>query len=191
MPFSSLFSLLNVPKASSPDLLRTSPSPIYLHCLLPNTPIPPIKPPQQTHSTHTHTHSLIKHHPPLQIRPRRLGSPRLTQQIRLPLAILTRLASTQRTRRRRLGHIIDGFFEGIQQRLCRFGREIFVIVVVDLHHGGVDACAQTLDFNEREQAVGRGLAGLDAQVGLDGLDNDVGAAAAELAGGLFPYCQYN
>lgn len=53
-----------------------------------------------------------------------------------------------------------------------------------MDHGGVDAGAEALDLDEGEEAVGRRLALLDAEVLLDGFDNDVGSAAAQLAGGL-------
>lgn len=64
------------------------------------------------------------------------------------------------------------------------GGEILVVVVIDLDHGGVDAGAEALDLEEGEEAVLGGLATLDAQVASDGLDDGVGAAAAELAGSL-------
>jgi hypothetical protein len=53
-----------------------------------------------------------------------------------------------------------------------------------LHHGSVDASAEALDFDEGEETVGRGFTLLDAEVLFDGLDDGVGAASAELAGGL-------
>lgn len=64
------------------------------------------------------------------------------------------------------------------------GGKVLVVVVVDLNHGGVDAGAEALDLNKCEKAVGSGLALLNTKLLLEGLDNNVGAAAAELARGL-------
>jgi hypothetical protein len=55
------------------------------------------------------------------------------------------------------------------------GSEIFVEVVIDLHHRSIDAGAETLDLGESEELVGRGLADLDAEALLDGVENVVGA----------------
>lgn len=62
--------------------------------------------------------------------------------------------------------------------------KILVVVVVDLNHGSVNAGAEALDLDKCEEAVGRGLALLNAKLLLEGLDNDVGAAAAELTRSL-------
>jgi len=69
---------------------------------------------------------------------------------------------------------LDGGFRG----------QVFVVVVVDLDHGGVDAGAEAFDFGEGEETVGGGVAGANAEVLLDGFHDYVGAGAAELAGGL-------
>jgi hypothetical protein len=128
---------------------------------------------------------------PLQIGPRLLNTPRLVHKIRLPSAILAGIPPRQGPS---LGHLllvdlprrgVDAGLERLEQLHRGLGREVLVVLVVDLDHGRVDAGAQTLDFDEGEEAVGGSLALLDAQVGLYGFDDGVGAAAAELAGGLF------
>lgn len=62
--------------------------------------------------------------------------------------------------------------------------EVFVVVVIDLDHGRVDAGAEALDFREGEELVGGCLAGVDAEVGGYCGHDAVGAASAELAWGL-------
>ncbi len=54
-----------------------------------------------------------------------------------------------------------------------------------MEHGGVDAGAKAFDFGEGEEVVWGGVARVDAQVGGDGFHDFIGAAAAELAGGLW------
>ena len=120
----------------------------------------------------------------LQITARLLDAPRLARQVRQAGAVLARVPPAHGARLGRLAHVGHALLEGGQQRLHGLGGQVLVVVVVDLHHGGVDAGAQALDLEEGEEAVGRGLALLDAQVLLDGLDDDVAAAAAELAGCL-------
>lgn len=126
----------------------------------------------------------------LQIRPRRLGAPRLGRQVRLPRAILASLPAAQGTgggdllRRGRGAGRVGALAEGAEELDDGLGGEVLVVVVVDLNHGGVDAGAETLDFDEGEEAVGGGLAFLDVEVFLDGLDDDVTSAAAELARSL-------
>lgn len=61
--------------------------------------------------------------------------------------------------------------------------EVLVVVVVDLNHGRVGACAEAFDFGEGEEAILCGFAWVDAQVVLDGFHD--GVAVAEHAGGLF------
>lgn len=80
--------------------------------------------------------------------------------------------------------VLDAGPEGVEELLGGLGREVLVVIVVDLDHGGVDAGAETLDLEEGEEAVGRGLALLDAEVLRDGLDDGVGATTAKLAGSL-------
>lgn len=123
----------------------------------------------------------------LQILPRRLGTPGLARQTRQPGAVLARLAAAQRPRLGDfcgLANVGGALLQGRQQRLDRLGRQVLVVVVVDLDHGRVGAGAEALDLDEGEEAVGGGLALLDAQVLRDGLDDGVAAAAAELAGRL-------
>lgn len=124
--------------------------------------------------------------PTLQITPRLLHPPRLTRQIRHPSTILARIPPTQRARLRhrrlaRLAHGCHALLERRQQRLGGLGRQVLVVVVVDLHHGSVDAGAETFYFDEGEEAVFGGFALLDAEVLFDGFDDGVAAAAAELA----------
>lgn len=121
----------------------------------------------------------------LQIRPRLLHAPRLGRQIRLPLAVFTRVAAAEGpgggdldTRGGGLG---GGGLEGLEEFDSGLGGQILVVVVVDLDHGGVDAGAEAFDLDEGEETVLGGLALLDAEVVGDGLDDGVGAAAAELA----------
>lgn len=77
------------------------------------------------------------------------------------------------------------FLERGQEGLDGLGGQILVVVVVNLDHGGVDASAEALDLDVGEEAVLGGVAGGDAEVLVDGLDNGVTAAAAELARGLW------
>ena len=55
-------------------------------------------------------------------------------------------------------------------------REILVVVVVDLDHGRVDACAQALHLGEGEELVLGHLADADLEVLLDGGQDFVRAA---------------
>lgn len=128
-------------------------------------------------------HSLFN----LQIGSRLLRAPRLCCQVRQSCAILARLPSGEGAGNWGFGGAADGGgggLEGVEQLDGGLGGEVLVVVVVDLDHGGVDAGAEALDFDEGEEAVLGGLALLDAEVVGDGLDDGVGAAAAELAGGL-------
>jgi len=49
-----------------------------------------------------------------------------------------------------------------------------------LHHWCVDAGTEAFNFDESEQAVFRGLTGVDAEMGFDGFYDCVAAASAEL-----------
>lgn len=107
-------------------------------------------------------------------------------------ALDSRIVARQRARRRvhlRLGRrrldVLGAGLQGLEQRDDRLRRQVLVVVVVDLNHWRVDAGAQTFDLHVCEQLVGGCLAGVDAEVGVDGLDDGVGAAATELAGSLF------
>ena len=123
----------------------------------------------------------------LQVFPRRLNTPRLTCQICETGTVLARIPSAQRAWLRhlvRLTHVRDALLERRQQRFCGLGRQVLVVVVVDLHHGSIDACAKAFHFDEGKEAIGGSLALLDAELLLDRLDDDVAAAAAELAGCL-------
>lgn len=94
------------------------------------------------------------------------------------------MPAAQRTRLRHLGDVALRLPQRVQKCSGRLGRQVLVVVIVDLDHGRVHACAQAFDLNECEQAVGGRLAGVDAEVVFDGFDNGVGAAAAKLAGCL-------
>ena len=85
---------------------------------------------------------------------------------------LDRLAGFKSTR---------GFLESGEKSLDGFGGEIFVVVVVDLDHGGIDTGTQAFDLDESEQTILSGVAGSDAQVLGDRLDDLGAAATAELA----------
>lgn len=74
--------------------------------------------------------------------------------------------------------------ECFEERDRGFRGQVFVVIVIDLDHWGVDAGAETFDFDEGEEAVFGCLAGFDAEVVGDGFDNDVASAASELAGSL-------
>jgi hypothetical protein len=54
--------------------------------------------------------------------------------------------------------------------------QTYIVVVVDLHHGSVDAGTQALDLAESKQLVLRRLAKLDAQLLLNGVDDRVRVA---------------
>ena len=77
---------------------------------------------------------------------------------------------------------LGGLLEGFQQGGGGFVGQVFVEVVVDLHHGRVGAGAEALDFGHGEEAVLGGLAVVDAQRVFAGLHDRVGVA--EHAGGL-------
>jgi hypothetical protein len=92
----------------------------------------------------------------LQIRPCLLHAPRLRQQIRLSLAVLACVAAGKRPGSRNLGSLSSGVSAGLKslEKLDnRFGSKIFVVVVVDLNHGGIDTGAEALDLDKGEQAV--------------------------------------
>lgn len=125
----------------------------------------------------------------LQIRPRRLHAPGLRGQVGLAGTVL---ASVTGAKGAGGGHLGGGAGaaggagpQGVEQLNGGLWGEVLVVVVVDLDHGGVDAGAEALNLDEGEEAVGGGLSLLDSEVLLDGLDDDVGAAAAELAGCLY------
>ena len=81
----------------------------------------------------------------------------------------------------RLLGVCSGVLESSEKSLDGFRGEVLVVVVVDLDHGCVDASTETLDFDEGEKTVFRGVAGSDTQVFRDGIDNLGAAAATELA----------
>lgn len=123
------------------------------------------------------------------ILPHHLGTPlRHIRQTRQLGTILTALAARQRSGGGDLHRLAGGrggrLFQRGQESLDRLRGEILIVVIVDLDHGRIDTGAQAFDFKEAEQPVVRGVAGGDAQMLGDGLDNLRAAAAAELARGL-------
>jgi hypothetical protein len=124
----------------------------------------------------------------LQIRPRRLDTPGLRGQVGLAGAVLACVTSAEGSGG---GHLGGGAGaagsagpEGVEQLDGGLWGEILVVVIVDLDHGGVYTGTEALDLDEGEEAVGGSLSLLDSEVLLDGLDDDIGAAAAKLAGCL-------
>lgn len=99
-------------------------------------------------------------------------------------AVLAGVAAGHWARLGELGAGGGGFLERGEEGLDRLRGQVLVVVVVDLDHGGVDASTQALDLDVGEEAILGGVARGDAEVLVDGLDDRVGAAAAELAGGL-------
>lgn len=95
------------------------------------------------------------------------------------------MSPSQGARSRNLDALASGsrgrLFQSGQKGLHGLGGEIFVVVVIDLDHGGVHAGAQTFDLDEGEEAVLGGVAGGDAEVLGDGVDDLRATAAAELA----------
>lgn len=104
-------------------------------------------------------------------------------------AVLTGVTAAQRTGGGNLGggagaSCAGRVLQSSEKGLDGLGGQVLVVVVIDLDHGGVDAGTQALDLDIGEKAVVGGVAGGDSEVLVDGLDDGVGAAAAELAGGL-------
>lgn len=98
-------------------------------------------------------------------------------------AVLTGVASAQRAGGGNLAGG-GGVLEGSQDGLDGLGGQVFVVVVVDLDHGGVDAGAEALDFDVCEETVLGGVAGGDSEVLGDGLDDGGTTTATKLAWGL-------
>ena len=103
----------------------------------------------------------------------------------LVLARQCSLATLNLRARSRGLDILRASLESLQQCDYAFGCEVFVVIVVNLNHRRVDACSETLDFDEGKEPVFRRVAGRDSEVVLDGLDDLVAAAASELTWGLF------
>lgn len=114
-----------------------------------------------------------------------LGAPlRHLAEVSQTSAVLAGIAAAERAGRGGRGTGSGGFLECGEEGLDGLWGQVLVVVVVDLDHGGVDAGAQALDLDVGEEAVLGGVAGGNAEVLVDSLDDGVGAAAAELAGGL-------
>lgn len=97
------------------------------------------------------------------------------------------MSSAQRSRSGHLDVLASGcggLLQGREKGLDRLGCEIFVVVVVDLNHGGIDTGTQALDLNESEKAIFCCVSGLDAQVLFDSFEDLGATAATELAGCL-------
>jgi len=78
--------------------------------------------------------------------------------------------------------LLCSFPKSLEQRFCRLGSQILVVVVVDLDHRGVGACAQTFDFGKGEKLVLGSLAVVNLELLLDSLHNTI--RSSELAGSL-------
>lgn len=118
-----------------------------------------------------------------------LGVPHNLLQVGKTGTVLTGVASAQWAGSRNLGGGAGAggsgtVLEGSEESLDGLGGQILVVVVVDLDHGGVNAGTQALDLDVGEEAVLGGVAGGDAEVLVDSLNNGVGTATTKLAGGL-------
>ena len=102
----------------------------------------------------------------------------------LPASHPRRLMAAQSGGAARGARRLGGRLQGFEQRDDGIGRQVLVVVVIDLDHRRVDARAQALDLREGEEPVRRRFPVRDAEVGFHGLFDGVGAAAAELARGL-------
>lgn len=93
-------------------------------------------------------------------------------------AVLAGVTAREGSGGRRLnGGRVGALLEALEELADGVGGQILVVFVVDLDHGGVDAGAEAFDLDEGEETVGGGLALLDAEFLLDGLDDDVGTAS--------------
>lgn len=99
-------------------------------------------------------------------------------------AVLAGVAAGHWARLGEFGAGGGGLLERGEEGLDCLRGEVLVVVVVDLDHGGIDASTQALNLDVGEEAILGGVAGGDAEVLVDCLDDRVGTAAAELAGGL-------
>merc|ERR1719158_184809 len=72
-------------------------------------------------------------------------------------------------------------FEVIQNSVYILYSQVFVVVVIDLHHWGIDTGPKALHLQGSEHAVLGGVAQRDSKVFLNGLDNDVRASTSEHA----------
>lgn len=71
------------------------------------------------------------------------------------------------------GSVVRRGSERVEQLMRRLGRQVLVVVIVELQHRRVHTRAQTFDLGEAEELVRRRPAGMDAQVLLDGLHDAV------------------
>lgn len=100
-------------------------------------------------------------------------------------AVLASVTATQRSGGWDLGAGSGGgLLECGQKGLNGLGGQVLVVVIVDLDHGGVDTGTQALNLDVGKEPVLSSVAGGDAEVLVDSLDDGVAAAASELAGGL-------
>jgi hypothetical protein len=124
----------------------------------------------------------------LQILPCGLGSPRLRSKACQASTVLAVSSAAKRAGLRnidggRIGSSSLGS-EGLEEVLDGGGGKVLVVVVVNLNHGGVDAGTEAFDLENGEETVGGGLALLNAELLLDGLDDNIRAATSKLARGL-------
>lgn len=125
----------------------------------------------------------------LQILPCGLGSPGLRGKVCQASTVLAVFSAAKGTR---LGNIDGGRIsssglgsEGLEKVLDGSRGKVLVVVVVNLDHRGVDTGTEAFDLEDGEETVGGGLTLLNAELLLDGLDDNIGAAASKLARGLF------
>jgi hypothetical protein len=123
----------------------------------------------------------------LQILPCGLGSPGLRGKACQASTVLAVFSTAEGTG---LGNIDSGRIrssglgsEGLEKILDGGGGKVLVVVVVNLDHGGVDAGTEAFDLEDGEETVGGGLALLNAELLLNGLDDNIRATASKLAGG--------
>jgi hypothetical protein len=103
----------------------------------------------------------------------------------LTSTVLTCISAAERTRLRNVDSRGIGSSslgsERLEEVLHGGGGEILIVVVVDLDHGGVDAGTEALDLENGEETVGSGLALLNSELLLNGLDDNIRSAASKLA----------
>lgn len=75
----------------------------------------------------------------------------------------------------------DTVLQSLQQLHSRLGRQVLVVVVIDLHHRSVDTGAQALDLEQAEDLVLGHVATVDPEEFLARLHDLVAAAAAQHA----------
>lgn len=90
-------------------------------------------------------------------------------QIRQTSAVLARLSAAERARWWHLDRLAgfcskSGLLQSLQERDDRLRSQVLIVVVVDLHHGGIDASTKAFDLDKSEQIVLRRVSRGDAKV---------------------------